>query len=150
MTAKASDYREELARLAAALAAVGNIADEAATPAQMEAITKAVADAGKDAGKALSAAMASRIDLGAFDIKFKTIVSASIGVRTATLAVPDAKVGDRVYAHATAPWAAGYAVVGNGYVSANGQVELRVLTPVIGLVVDVTLPVRLIGFRATA
>ncbi|GBD48109.1 hypothetical protein [Methylopila sp. Yamaguchi] len=103
------------------------------------------ADAKAEAKAAASAT--PRIDYGVSSVTFNTVVSVSLAARSLNVAVPAAKVADRVLLWPEGAVPAGYVIISTARVTTAGQVPVQILFPAIVAISSVTLSFRMIAFR---
>lgn len=90
-------------------------------------------------------------------ISYSSAITLSLAPRTATFAVPQSLINDRVYVHrrgkptlAGVNVLAGIMVEGTGLVSPAGTVEVYHVIPAVGVGQTLLIPLRLVGYRAAA
>ncbi|MBZ5757954.1 hypothetical protein LAV84_05025 [Rhizobium sp. VS19-DR104.2] len=89
-------------------------------------------------------------------ITYSGLLALSLVPRTKNFDIAGAKVEDRVYVHRRGvPTLAGIAVggvmiEGTGYVISSGKVDVYHTIPAVGALQTLTIPLRLIGYRAAS
>ncbi|TQX91327.1 hypothetical protein EQW76_00910 [Rhizobium sp. rho-13.1] len=89
-------------------------------------------------------------------ITYSGLLALNLAPRTKSFDIKAAQLGDRVYVHrAAAPTLAGATVggvmlEGTGFVTSDGKVDVYHTIPAVGALQTLTIPLRLIGYRAAS